>query len=115
MLAPVKPPVHVIVPVHPAKVNVVSAPAQILGLLAEAVKFNTTAELTVIVFSFDFGLSHVFVEQVAEYVVVVVGLTVTVVPVLPSDHLIVPVHPTADNVTLSPVQISFFVLEITGA
>ena len=49
MLAPVKPPVHVIVPVHPTNVNVVSTPAQILGLLAEAVKFNTIAGLTVIV------------------------------------------------------------------
>ena len=66
MLAVVKPLVHVIVPVHPTKVNVVSAPAQILGLLAEAVKFNTTAGLTVIVFSFDLGLSQVLVEQVAE-------------------------------------------------
>ena len=66
MLAPVEPPVHVIVPVHPANVNVVSTPAQILGLLAEAVKFNTTAGLTVIVFSFDLGLSHVAVVQVAE-------------------------------------------------
>ena len=66
ILAPVKPPVHVIVPVHPANVKVVSAPAHILGLLAEAVKFNTTAGLTVIVFSFDLGLSQVFVVQVAE-------------------------------------------------
>ena len=66
MLAVVKPPVHVIVPVHPTKVNVVSAPAQILGLLAEAVKLSTTAGLTVIVFSFDLGLSQVLVEQVAE-------------------------------------------------
>jgi hypothetical protein len=66
MLAPVKPPVHVIVPLHPAKVNVVSVPAHIFELLAEAVKFNTTAGLTVIIFSFDFGLSQVFIVQVAE-------------------------------------------------
>jgi hypothetical protein len=66
MLAPVKPPVHVIVPVHPANVNVVSVPTHILGLLAEAVKFNTTAGLTVIVFSFDLGLSQVLTVQVAE-------------------------------------------------
>ena len=66
MLAPVETPVHVIVPVHPTKVKVVSEPAQILGLLAEAVKFSTTAGLTVIVFSFDLGLSQVLVEQVAE-------------------------------------------------
>ena len=66
MLAPVNPPVQVIVPVHPDKVKVVSAPAQILGLLAEAVKFNTTDGLTVIVFSFDLGLSQVLTVQVAE-------------------------------------------------
>jgi hypothetical protein len=66
MLEPVKPPVHVIVPLHPVKVNVVSAPAQILGLLAEAVKFNTTDGLTVMGFSFDLGLSQVLVTQVAE-------------------------------------------------
>jgi hypothetical protein len=48
-------------------------------------------------------------------VVVVEGLTVTVVPVLPSDHLTVPVQPVDDNVILSPEQISVLVLEITGA
>ena len=44
------------------------------------------------------------------------GFTVTVVPVLiPSDHLTVPVHPVADNVMLSPAQISILGHEITGA
>jgi hypothetical protein len=67
MLAPVKPPVHVIVPVHPVKVKVVSEPEQTLAGLAEAVKFKTTAGLTVIVFSFDLTLSHVeLVTQTAE-------------------------------------------------
>jgi hypothetical protein len=47
--------------------------------------------------------------------VVVVGLTVTVVPVLPSDHLTVPAQPVADKVMLSPAQISLLVDEITGA
>ena len=59
LIAPVKPPVHVTVPVQPVKVNVVSAPEQILAGLAEAVKFKTTAGLTVIVFSFDLTLSQV--------------------------------------------------------
>jgi hypothetical protein len=67
MLAPVKPPVHVIVPVQPVKVKVDSEPEQILAGLAEAVKFKTTAGLTVIVFSFDLTLSHVeFVTHTAE-------------------------------------------------
>lgn len=43
------------------------------------------------------------------------GLTVTVAPVLPSDHLTVPVQPAADNIMLSPAQISVLGLEITGA
>ena len=66
MLGLVKPPVHVIIPVHPAKVKVVSAPTHIVALLAEAVKFNTTVGLTVTIFSFDLGLSQVPVVQVAE-------------------------------------------------
>ena len=66
MLAPVKPPVQVIVPVHPAKVKVVSIPAHTLALLAEATNFKATEELTIIVFSFDLGLSQVLVKQVAE-------------------------------------------------
>jgi hypothetical protein len=47
--------------------------------------------------------------------VVTDGFTVTVVPVFPSDHLTVPVQPVADNVTLSPAQISVLIHEITGA
>jgi hypothetical protein len=66
ILAPVKPPVQLIIPEHPVKNRVVSTPAHIVGLLAEAVRFNTTAGLIVIVFSFDFALSQVFVVQVAE-------------------------------------------------
>ena len=34
---------------------------------------------------------------------------------LPSDHLIVPVQPVTDNITLSPAQISVLRHEITGA
>lgn len=55
-----------IVPVHPVKVKVVSDPAHICGLLAEATNFNTTAGLTRIVFSFDLGLSQVLTVHVAE-------------------------------------------------
>ena len=67
MLAPVKPPVHVIVPRHPVNVKVVSEPEQIFAGLAEAVKFKTTAGLTVIVFSFDLTLSQIEpVKQTAE-------------------------------------------------
>lgn len=58
-LSPFRPPVHVTVPVHPLSNKVVSAPEQILAGLAEAVKFKTTAGLTVIVFSFDLALSQV--------------------------------------------------------
>ena len=82
MLAPVKPPVHNTVPVHPAKVKVDSEPEQILAGLAEAVKFKTTAGLTVIVFSFDLTLSQLEpVTQTAEYVIVMLGLTMIDVPV----------------------------------
>jgi len=67
MLAPVKPPVHVIVPPEqPDNVKVVEEPAHTLGLLAVAVKFNTVGGLTVIVIWFELGLTQVPVVQVAE-------------------------------------------------
>ena len=105
MLAPDKPPVHVMVPVHPVNVKVVSEPVHIVGLLAEAVKFNTTVGLTVIVISFDLGLGQVPDVQTAEYVVVEFTVSVIVAPVLLFDHNIVPdVHPVAVNVTEPPAQ-----------
>ena len=103
-----------IVPVHPVNVKVVSEPTHMVGLLAEAVKFNTTFGLTVIITSFDLGLWQVPDVQTAEYVVVTNGFKVTVVPILPSDHLTTPVQPVADSVTLSPAQISVLIDEITG-
>jgi len=100
---PVTPSDHITVPLHPFEVNTIDVPTQTVNLSAVIVGFAKS--VTVISFLFDTGLTQVPIVQVAVYEVETIGLTVILFPVIPLDHVTVPLHPVAVSSTDEPEQI----------
>ncbi|GAB3985323.1 hypothetical protein GCM10028807_00320 [Spirosoma daeguense] len=84
LVSPVDPSFHTTVPEQLETVNTVDCPAQIDGLLTVGVGAGVTVTVLVV------EPEQAPTAHVAEYVVVVVGLTVRVAPVIPPPQLTVP-------------------------
>ena len=87
-----------IVPPQAVDVRVTSSPEQIL--LLEAAIVGVVGLLTIMLITFDSGLTQVDTLHVAVYDVLFVGLTTIEIPVWLLDHSTVPLQPAAVNVAL---------------
>jgi hypothetical protein len=110
--APVMPLLQFIVPPQAVDVRVTSSPEQIL--LLEAAIVGVVGLLTIMLITFDSGLTQVDTLHVAVYDVLFVGLTTIEISVWLLDHSTVPLQPVAVNVALWPRQIEFKFELMTG-